>query len=284
MRHAWMEGRRDQSGGGPPVLAQERDVQRRPTPLVPFFVGPAAIFAVLLGLVFVPWGRLRRRQRSAPVEPIDPPAPIWLVRLSVGFDWTARPALQQELDALSRFLDVDTDAARALSAARLLALLHAHVSSACYACAHAEALDAQRGPPRLEALALDLRARFRHETRGARASGPSTVQARPEEGPGMLVVSVVLAMRRGVALPAVVDRASLAAALRLPLGPELPALEVVWSPAESNDRMSSYELERLYHELARLSDATHVGGARCGFCGTPRATEVPRCVRCGAAA
>ena len=60
---------------------------------------------------------------------------------------------------------------------------------------------------------------------------------------------------------------------------QLVALEVVWSPADDNDRMSSYELEQRYPELQRVSDG--VGRVACAYCRAPFPRELGRCPSCG---
>ena len=65
--------------------------------------------------------------------------------------------------------------------------------------------------------------------------------------------------------------------LRAPEG-----LELIWSPSEPGDRMSSAELEVLYPELARL-DAS-VGRVACSHCAAVFARELGTCPACGAPA
>lgn len=53
---------------------------------------------------------------------------------------------------------------------------------------------------------------------------------------------------------------------------DMRALEVIWSPSEENDRMSSLELEQLYPELIPLGSG--VGRYVCGFCRAPFPREL----------
>jgi hypothetical protein len=97
-------------------------------------------------------------------------------------------------------------------------------------------------------------------------------------------VSVVVAGKTAITPPAAAfDVASLRAAIARiadrPTGATL-ALEVVWSPAAENDRMSSYELEKLYPELQRISEG--VGARQCAYCRGPFPAELGRCPNCGA--
>jgi hypothetical protein len=64
----------------------------------------------------------------------------------------------------------------------------------------------------------------------------------------------------------------------------LVALEVIWSPAAEEDRMSTAELEVLYPELRRIDEATFVGRVFCDYCDYPYAAELGKCPQCGAPA
>lgn len=165
----------------------------------------------------------------------------------------------------------------------MLALLRAHNDGLRYGLADVEALDDRTGPPRLDRLALDLRSRFTHETRGARAgAAPDEALApRADEGAGMIVVSIVVASFDAIPDVELLDRPSSFVALSADFGDAVPALEVIWSPSEPDDRMSSHELEKFYPELRRLNDAGDVGSMTCPHCGAPRPAELDFCPRCG---
>jgi len=111
-------------------------------------------------------------------------------------------------------------------------------------------------------------------------------RARPEEGAGVVVVTLIVAARGELldltnAQDAGQIRAGLTALSQLQAR-QLVALEVVWSPAEENDRMSTAELEPLYPELGKLDESTVAGRIFCSSCSTPYAAELPRCPHCGA--
>ncbi|MCZ7679304.1 MAG: DUF1517 domain-containing protein [Sandaracinaceae bacterium] len=107
--------------------------------------------------------------------------------------------------------------------------------------------------------------------------------ARSEEGEGMLVVTLLIgSWHDALPLGEARDRGSLDALLAtFVFADALDGLEVIWSPAEENDRMSSYELERCYPELVRLDDAAAVGTVRCGHCAAARPRELRSCPQCG---
>ncbi|MEZ4339613.1 MAG: DUF1517 domain-containing protein [Sandaracinaceae bacterium] len=227
----------------------------------------------------------RRRRRWAGWPSRTPAAsrtPIWLQRISIGFDWTVREALQSRLDELSRTLRFDSDADRAEATHAVLALLREHMGGARYGLVRVWPLDDGSGPARLEAHATDLRARFTDETRGTRVNADAPeMRARPEEGPGMLVVSLLFASYEALTEVEIRDRPSARIAVSVEPGSRVPGLDVIWSPAEADDRMSSHELERFYPELRRMDDAGDVGSLACPHCGAPRPAELAFCPHCG---
>src|SRR5690606_6474896 len=101
---------------------------------------------------------------------------------------------------------------------------------------------------------------------------------RAEEGLGLLVVSVLLfttkSSRTFGKTPQELDLALYAME---DAGPE--GLELIWSPSEERDRLSSAELETLYPELQRIDDA--VGRTVCRACSAVFARELGRCPACG---
>ena len=64
---------------------------------------------------------------------------------------------------------------------------------------------------------------------------------------------------------------------------QLSALEVVWSPAAEDDRMSTAELETLYPDLKKIDDTSVAGRVFCTYCAGPFAAELLKCPHCGAA-
>ncbi len=285
----WERERRDL--GGPRVTDAERAARDRPDSPIPWWLGPGAIWVALMSLFLggTWYVRRRRRRLDAGLGPLhfDAPSairtPIWLRRISIGFDWTAREDLQVRLAALATTLRLDTDRDRADAVRAVLALLREHHGAARYGLADVYALDDVMGPEKLDRLALDLRARFTAETRGARANA-ADVDVRPhaDEGPGMLVVTLLFASYAELPDVELTDRASTFVALAAEPGLEVPGVDVIWSPAEPDDRMSSHELERFYPELRRMDDAGAVGSVGCAHCGAPRPAELGACPACGA--
>ena len=67
-------------------------------------------------------------------------------------------------------------------------------------------------------------------------------------------------------------------------GESLAVLEVIWSPADDADRMSTAELEVLYPDLRRINEETVAGRVFCAYCAAPFAKELNTCPHCGAPA
>jgi uncharacterized membrane protein len=140
-------------------------------------------------------------------------------------------------------------------------------------------------------IAQDMRSRYKLDVVAAKDGSLRTANApamrpREHEGQGVVVVTLVVAARREIPD---VSRATDAHELRRlmrelgSLTPrDLVALEVIWSPAVDQDRMSTAELEALYPELRVIEEHTVVGRVFCGYCGAPFAAELPRCPNCGA--
>ena len=235
-----------------------------------------------------------------------------VLRLSLGFGPEARPALQAALSDLARHASAATPAGREALLKKALALACRHGMKVQYALW--QSVPAKRGPgaQRFFALAQDLRSRFKHETVGAhggggggwsKSGGTSGVWgqgggdggggvwdraagglggggAHAEEGPGLLVLSALVFTRQRIELPSTLDVGAAVEAFQSLRAPE--GLELIWSPSEPGDRMSSAELEVLYPELARL-DAS-VGRVACSHCAAVFARELGTCPACGAPA
>ncbi len=220
---------------------------------------------------------------------LNEPAKIGVSLVRIGIDARARRFVQESLAKLAAESDTQTrsglaellsSAARALAASKL-----AWIYCGAEHFAPMRAVDARSTHTR---LALDARARFQTELlRGAdgktRHADAPTLVAREHEGEGVVVVTLVVATyaKLPAASPAQVSEIEqLLSQLSRLSASELVALEVVWSPAAENDRMSTDELEARYPELTRL---TAVGGrVFCHYCAGPHTAELAKCPHCGA--
>ena len=180
--------------------------------------------------------------------------------------------------------DVQTEHGMYAAAKDVARILSAALSGARYAMWESRYAWPNDAEKTFFAMASDLKSRYRYDAaRGQRAPDGSPT---PEEGEGLVVVSLVLgATRRFPDLPDRFDASSLAHALASWMAVssrELVAVEVVWSPALERDRMSSAELVQVYPELLPLAAAEGLGRVQCGHCSGIFAGELNRCPVCGA--
>ena len=112
------------------------------------------------------------------------------------------------------------------------------------------------------------------------------LSAKSREGPGVVLVTVVVAARRELTDVGREQNAhevfDLLAELDALTADQLVAFEVIWSPAAEDDRMSTAELEALYPEVSRLDEVTVGGRVFCEYCGGPYPDELRACAHCGA--
>ena len=212
--------------------------------------------------------------------------------LMLAIDWRARRQLQERLSHLARSGDTGTPEGLARLAREVARELRKAETSWLYAAVlNATPASPQVAEETFRRAADDARARFRHEVirnaDGSRkvATGPE-VKARAEEGEGVVVITLLVAARRELLdLTEVTnaDQVKQLLAQFVALDAEsLCALEVIWSPAQEDDRMSTAELEVLYPELKRMREDTMIGRVFCSFCGGPYAAELGACPHCGA--
>lgn len=145
--------------------------------------------------------------------------------------------------------------------------------------------------------AQDARTKFTAEL-VRNASGQLTNKNSPgyvpsaSEGEGVALITVVVAARREIRDFFGGRREEINAVLEdlERLTPEeLVALEVVWMPADPDDRMSSATLQALEPDLALLpgipgKKGKPMGRVHCAYCRGPFAAELPTCPHCGAPA
>jgi len=140
----------------------------------------------------------------------------------------------------------------------------------------------------------DARTRFERETisnvQGTkRRDAPGDLAWRSDEGEGLILVSIILAARGELyTVSSIGDGEDLRKALEAIFYIEekqLVAVDVVWMPAEEDDRMSSIELTAKYPhpELIPIRGAL-VGKAFCTYCAGPFPAELVSCPHCGAPA
>ena len=250
----------------------------------------------VFGLAFT-FAATGARRRAGPAGHGAPPRPlsvppkttpeVELRVVSIAFDARARASLQRAFASLASQgepSDPHSLYARACAVRDLLTGAH---GAARYGAFQSIGSDLAGAEARFAALADRARGRYTVETiNNTRRTLDPTLHAKPEEGDG-LVVCTILVAARGVLpdLPSAVDLPGMMNALQnvVPARSDrLLALEAIWSPAADADRMSSAELEVLYPELLRLDPRASFGRAACGSCRAVFARELGRCPACGA--
>ncbi|MBP8806147.1 MAG: DUF1517 domain-containing protein [Kofleriaceae bacterium] len=264
--------------------------------------GGAESWAVL-GLVVLVGGlfalaamALRDRGPGIPEEDHEPTADrADVTMVCVVLDATVRPAVQAALDRLGRTADPTQADGRSRLLHEVTVLLRRHRAAWVYGGA-------------IDHPMTDLdeaRRIFRQRTGTARSTyttevlrnadgqvhiDDAPVVARSSEGPGLLLVTLLVASRRQLVTVGVPeDGEALRRAIEAlgSLNPAaLIALEIVWTPAAPTDRMTSAEAERVLTALAcrfaKLPGAL-AGTAICDFCDGLYPAEAYSCVHCGAA-
>lgn len=228
------------------------------------------------------------------------PNAMYVTSISLGLDWRARQQIQARLTELAQTGDTRSSSGLARLLSETVLILRRNELSWLYAgYRDAGSLAPQQAQSTFGGVAQDLRARFQHELvragQGelANAQGPS-FEAKANEGAGTVVVTIVLATRRplqGFFVPAAGQGAPDAAAVRAAFSDrgtlganDLVALEVIWSPAAENDRMSTSELEQFYPELRLIDPNSIAGRVFCAYCSGPFPMELLNCPHCGAPA
>lgn len=221
------------------------------------------------------------------------PGGIRVAALSLGLDWRARKDIQALLEHLAKTGNMQTAEGRAHALREVtVALRRAELSWLYVAPAPVDALaksDAQRA---FTEKASAYRSRFRrelvrNEQGDVRTADAPAMQARPDEGQGTVVVTIVVAAKRPLSPIEAPDASNVRQALSA-LGTlqanELIALEVIWSPATENDRMSTAELEQNYPEMRLIDPNSIAGRIFCAYCSGPFPMELLKCPHCGAPA
>lgn len=209
-------------------------------------------------------------------------------RVTIAFDWRARPQLQQSLDQIAATVDMGTPRGLWQGADLARKLLLQWLQSARAACFVSLRGSAAAAQMLFDRTCDELNRRYDQGTiSNQRRNEPPEVRARREEGEGLVVVSIVVGVNGNLPpLPDWPTIESVAQALMtlVPATPDaLAALEVVWSPSIDQDRLSSAEMAVLYPELVSLRGAEPLGRMVCRACKTVYARELGRCPSCGSA-
>jgi len=254
-----------------------------------FLVGLGAV--VMFGLQTSRNRRLRRLETREREPSAAFGLGVDLAIVSVALDARARPFVQRRLDVIATSAELDNPLGRARALRQTLDVLRTTRGSWAYGVVRDTVpMDPEHAEPSFARVVSDYRARYRDELRRADAGGSvsrvaGTYRMRSDEGEGLVVVTLALA--RWGTFPDThatgIDAIEHALARAAEVAPdELVAFEVIWSPADDADRMSSHELQTIYPELQPLA-VERFGAETCAHCGTSFARELPRCPLCGAA-
>src|SRR5258706_5904590 len=149
-----------------------------------------------------------------------------------------------------------------------------------------QAMVAQQAQAAFQGVSGDYRARFRSEvvraaSGGVQATDAPAMTARANEVQGTVIVTVVVASKRPLrAITSPGDANDIRAAIQdrgMLDAQTLVALEVIWSPAAENDRMSTAELEQNYPEVRLIDPRSIAGRVFCAYCNGPFPMELLTC-------
>ncbi|MBI2892281.1 MAG: DUF1517 domain-containing protein [Deltaproteobacteria bacterium] len=227
-----------------------------------------------------------------------PPSPVAHVSmLQLAIDWRERAAVQAVLAQLAATGDLKSRAGLDKLLDSTLGELGRRQEAIRLAAYFTEPFhDMPSCEARFRQVASTERTRFQRELVRADADGvieddAEGFVAASEEGQGFVVVTIAVAARRAPSAPGALDRAGLAAvanALAANSPETMLALEVIWTPAADQDRMSSAEMQAIFPHLrsvdpqASAAGLPELGRVTCGFCGGVFAAELGACPQCGA--
>ncbi len=212
-----------------------------------------------------------------------------LVVISVAVDSSVRAEMQKTLAKLAEFGDTRDFSVAVNMVKQAARMLQRQRASWLYMnLVHTSSNTVRELEEAFREKTSDLRARFKvdavRNVDGSAALQQSHNTPRPYEGQGVVVVSVVLATKTSFFEnnPDVVPDSATHVLKAFDARDALNALaaEVIWSPADDGDRMSTLELEQFYPELVKVTDAS-VGRVVCPHCKAAFAGELPTCPACG---
>lgn len=212
--------------------------------------------------------------------------------LRVAVDWRERKFVQAELDRIARSADTRTVPGLVRMLREVTVVLRRIRETWLYAgFVNAQPMHAPAAEAFFQQHAQDARTRFREElirnAEGARATRTaSAIEARSDEGEGLVVITLIAAARGHLldfhdAADAEQVRRCLESLGNL-TSASLVAVEIVWSPAAEDDRLSSAELEVLYPDMQKIRGSSLAGRVHCAYCGGPFPAELLSCPHCGA--
>jgi uncharacterized membrane protein len=225
---------------------------------------------------------------------VPPSANVDVTSLRIAVSWEQRAFVQKELERIARTCDTSTPDGLAHMLRETTMVLRRGWSGWLSASIYSQRPStAQHGEAMFRQIAADAKFRFEQEIirnqRGVVSeSDTPQLHARSDEGPGVVVITLVVAARTElVDFPSTTqyDHVRLwLEAMSQFTGHGLMAVDIVWSPAAEDDRLSSAELAVLYPELHRINPTALMGRVACTHCAAPYPAELVTCPHCGARA
>ena len=249
------------------------------------------------GHVFGERGGSTRGAYSPSADPPDdvapPPSRVDVTMLRIVLDARARGAVQAALERLGTTAATGSAEGRVRMLNEVAILLRRNRAAWVYGAVSNHPMATQDSArTTFQAHVAAARSTYRDETirniDGEVSRAESNAVPASAEGPGLVMVSVMVAARRELVT---VDRIGNGEGLRRALEAlsnltptSLIAVEVVWTPSDPDDRMTSAEVERLLAGATYAKiDGALVGVAVCDFCQGLYPAEAFACVHCGAA-
>lgn len=214
--------------------------------------------------------------------------------IMIAIDWRARAEVQASLKNIAAHGNTgNAGGLAAMLHETVIALRRVELAWLYSGCVNARPAARSQAEAMFRGVASEMRTRFKKEL-VRNADGTISQQETPEmtarshEGQGVVLVTIIVAARREIPDIAKATDANELKNVMRSFGAlnaaDLVALEVIWSPAAENDRMSTAELEQFYPEMKKIDESSIAGRVFCGYCAAPFAAELPRCPQCGAPA
>jgi len=257
------------------------------------------ILAVLAAVAIVRWAERQNSNLDSPISTayaaLDSEREFAdVTMLRVVLDARVRASVQAALAQIAATSNTGDAEGRARMLGEVTLLLRRHRAMWIFGAANNHpmtTLDLARATFQRQALAA--RATYRDETilnaDGRITTASSDAVRRVEEGPGVVLVSVIVAARRDLVTvnsPGDGERLRLALEALGNLTPStLIAVKVVWTPSDPDDRMTTVEAE----QILKAADGTYAtitgavtGVEVCMYCQQLTPAEAITCVHCGA--
>jgi uncharacterized membrane protein len=263
-------------------------------------IGMVLVFAVIVIGVSLLWESLKRDRsissygQGAAYGGAGPIGDVDVTALRVALDARVRPFVQKELDRIAKAADTKTQQGLVTMLHEVALLLRRLRDAWVYGGAENHAMSwKQVAQSAFQQHASHARALFRTEVVRNAAGVTTTAEAtartpRSDEGPGIVLVTLIVAARQELFT---VQRIGSGDDLRRALevlsaltAQTLVAVEIVWTPADPADRMSSVELETLLRGEVFPIHGAMVGKVVCSYCSGPFPAELMSCPHCGAPA